>query len=70
MFETVQIARRHLIGYEYPDARCAVEVSASWSGAILDPLGWFASRPRAEASEGEDEEGGAAAMLSYGWPNY
>jgi len=73
MFETVQIARRHLLRYEYPDLRCAVETSASWSTTFLGSVGgWFATPPRSEEPEGEepDEEEGSETFSYYGWPSY
>jgi hypothetical protein len=67
MFETVHIARSHLMRYQYPELESAVEASTSWSATLAGSLaGWFGSPPESE-SEGdvaEDDDW----LLNYCWP--
>lgn len=75
MFETVQIARRHLMRYEHPDLDSAMEASASWSSTFAGALsGWFASPdgraggpPDGDENDHAEDESNA---LLYCWPNY
>lgn len=77
MFETVQIARRHLMRYEHPNLDSAMEASASWSSAFTGALSsWFVasdhrdgSIPGAEEPDEADGEDEGSALL-YCWPNY
>lgn len=77
MFETVQIARRHLMRYEHPDLDSAMEASTSWSATFTGALSeWFVpsghrdgdilDSTEPDEADGEDE----SSALLYCWPNY
>lgn len=73
MFETVQIARRHLMRYQYPELDSAMEASTSWSAALAGTLSsWFSPPPQDDESEPDtpEDNGPDDVVLLYCWPTY
>lgn len=61
MFETVQIARRHLLRFEYPEMAAALDTASSpaWAGAVTGALGAWLGGQAARPEPGEPEDTGA-----------
>lgn len=59
MFDTIQIARRHMLRFEYPELAASLDSSASpiWLGGVTDAVSaWFGGKAPGPEPERESEQ--------------